>query len=704
MTRIFLAIVFAVPSALGAMWAYYEVEGLYRDAQPVRSGAFVAASAETAVSDVPRTTTRPADPRVSFAPTPDFVETIAPLGPESYEESPASGAQILLIDQQTDARGETMLMYSRLVARAANSFALSDISQIRIPLDPAIQSLEIHSVRVIRDEEVLDQTQDISVDFLRQENALHQGFYLGQVEALLRIPGVRTQDVVDISYSVRQDNPVLGNRHSEVRYFGSGVEIAHYHFRSLWPRGAVQSVILPEDFGIVRRDEGRTAEFRFGPGRLPQQSPPQLVPPWRVSVPLFMATRFSDWNDVARWAAPYYQPDVTDSIQAIADDIRANNPTQPEQIAAALRYVQREINYFAILLGEGGYVPLRPEETLRFAEGDCKAVTLLLLSILAALDIDADAALVSTQAGRGIDVLPPSPLSFDHVIVQVKYNGQSFWLDATRPEQAGRLTTLTQPDFGHALILDDATETLVEMGNTDIDRPLVELTERFRILSGGRDANAEAEMVLELRGMMADNGRYALEEAGEIAVRHNFANTYINRFEGEFDIEALEILDDRERNVLTYRWQGNVQLIDYGGNDQSIPTYAFGVHTAAPIVVLAPISDRELPLLLPYPYFTRQTTMVEWPEGAGYLRPADAQYDIWSPSFRVSSDIRPDYNTATLTAETRVLAPELLPDEFERAAAAMQSEELNYRVMVLGGDISQSDRDRLMAGSFLSAQ
>ena len=144
MTRIFLAIVFAVPSALGAMWAYYEVEGLYRDAQPVRSDTFVAAPAETAVSGVPRTTTRPADPQVSFAPTPDFVETIAPLGPEFYEESPASGAQILLIDQQTDARGETMLMYSRLVARAANSFALPDISQIRIPLDPAIQSLEIH--------------------------------------------------------------------------------------------------------------------------------------------------------------------------------------------------------------------------------------------------------------------------------------------------------------------------------------------------------------------------------------------------------------------------------------------------------------------------------------------------------------------------------------------------------------------------------
>jgi len=120
--------------------------------------------------------------------------------------------------------------------------------------------------------------------------------------------------------------------------------------------------------------------------------------------------------------------------------------------------------------------------------------------------------------------------------------------------------------------------------------------------------------------------------------------------------------------------------------------------------VLAPIGDRELPLLMPYPYFARQTTTVEWPEDAGFLRPADAQYDIWSPTFRISSDIRPDFNTATLTAETRVLAPELMPDEFERADTAMQSEELNYRVMVLGGEISPSDRDRLMAGSFLSTR
>ncbi|WP_394693456.1 DUF3857 domain-containing protein [Hyphobacterium sp.] len=704
LARIFLAIVFAVPSAVGAMWAYYEVEGLYRDAQSLRSGAYDVAASQAETPAVPRTTTRAAEPQVSFAPTPGFVETIAPLGPDSYDEAPASGAQILLIDQQTDARGDTMLMYSRLVARAANSYALADISQIRIPLDPALQSLEIHAIHVIRGEEELDVTQDISVDFLRQENALEQGYFLGQVVALLRIPGLRSRDIVDVSYSVRHDNPVIGNRHSESRYFTSAVEIPHYHFRSLWPRRGFEAVVLPEDFGIERRDEGRTTEFRYGPAALPQQSPPQLVPPWRVSVPFFVATRFSDWNDVARWAAPYYEPEITDAIQAIADDIRAEHPTRPEQIAAALRHVQREINYFAILLGEGGYVPLGPDETLRYAEGDCKAVTLLLLSILAALDIEADAALVSTESGRGIDVLPPSPLSFDHVIVRVRFNGQSYWLDATRPEQAGRLTTLTQPDFGFALIVDEETDGLVEMGEADIDQPLIELTERFRILSAGRNAEAEAEMVLELRGEMADNSRYVLEEGGEAAVRDSFVNTYINRFEGEFDIAALEIMDDRERNILTYRWQGNVQLIDYGDDDQAIPTYAFGVHGAAPIVVLAPIGDRELPLLMPYPYFARQTTMVEWPEDAGFLRPADAQYDIWSPTFRISSDIRPDFNTATLTAETRVLAPELMPDEFERADTAMQSEELNYRVMVLGGEISQSDRDRLMAGSFLSTR
>ena len=702
--RVVLGVVLATPLALGALWAYHEAESLYRDAQSVRSGNVVASLPDVADPNVPRTTTRAAEPQVSFSPTPNFIEPTAPLGPESYHETPAGGSQILLIDQQSDARGDTLLMYSRIVARTTSSLTLSDISQIRISLDPVVQSLEIHEVRLTRDGEILDATQDVSVDFLRQEDALQQGYFLGQVVALLRIPGVRANDVVDVSYSVRHDNPVIGNRHSESRFFSSFLEVENYHFRSLWPRRGVEVVTIPEDFGIVRTDEGRTTEFRYGPGTLPMSAPIQLLPPWRVAVPMFIATRFSDWNEVVNWAEPYYQPQVTEAIQGIADDIRNEHPTRPEQIAAALRYVQREVSYFAILLGEGGYVPLGPDQTLRYAEGDCKAVTLLLISILSAMGIEADAALVSANAGRGIDALPPSPLAFDHVIVRVGHNGQSYWLDATLPEQAGRLTTLTQPDYGFALIVDAQTPGLTNMSRDPVERPLIELSESFRILSIGPNARAEAELTLELRGPMADDSRYTMDQAGEAAIRQSFANTYNNRFEGVFDSASLEILDDRERNILIYHWEGEVELIDFGDDDQVIPTYAFGVHAAAPFVVLAPIGNRELPLMMPYPYFARQTTRVEWPEDAGFLRPADAQYDIWSPTFRISSDIRPELNSATLIAESRVLAPELMPDEFERADAAMRQEELSYRVMVLGGDISTSDRDRLMAGSFLSAQ
>ena len=694
--RVILAVILAVPFAAGVLY-WLDDEGPEAPIEIVRADP----SDAPAAGNVPRQTARSVEPQVTFEPIPDFVEMIEPIGPEDYQDNPAEGAQILLIDQQTDARGEEAVHFFRLVGRSTHAQTVSFFSQFQPEFDPAIQSLEIHHALLTRNGEEIDMTQDVSVDFLRQEQALSSGFFLGHVSALMRIPGVRVNDVVDIAYSIRERNPVVGNQHSEVRNFYFPTPVPRYHFRSLWPRNDVVSVQLGAEFDVAVTDEGRTREFRFGPALFDYSRVEELAPNWDPSFPVFMATRFDDWQAVARWAAPYYEPQVTDSVQAIADEIMAEHERTPDRIVAALQRVQRDISYFAVLLGEGGYVPLTPDQTLRYGEGDCKAVTVLLISILEAMGIDAYAALASTSAGHGLNELAPSPLAFDHVIVAAYFNGRVFYLDPTRPEQAGRLGNLSQVDMGSVLIAREETTSLVDMVDDAEDDPEVVVNETIRILSGERNARAEVSLEWVLTGLTADITRDSIRQAGEDAALQQMGNIYLNRFQGEFDHAAGTLEDDVERNMLTYRWSGEVTLIDYGADDRGTPVYAFGAHAPAPIVVMAPIANRSSALAMPYPYHVVQTTRVEWPETAGYLRPQEQFYDIWSPTFRIESDIDTDWNSAVLRAETRVLAPYMPAEEFAQANRAMENEDLDARVMMLGGVLDVSDRERLLAGSFI---
>ncbi|PNB40097.1 transglutaminase, partial [Pseudomonas sp. FW305-130] len=80
------------------------------------------------------------------------------------------------------------------------------------------------------------------------------------------------------------------------------------------------------------------------------------------------------------------------------------------QTAAALRLVQDQVRYFAQGMNGGNYVPQTPDKTWSTSYGDCKAKTLLLLTLLRAMKIEAEP--VSANIGLG-DIVPdrlPSPM------------------------------------------------------------------------------------------------------------------------------------------------------------------------------------------------------------------------------------------------------------------------------------------------------
>ena len=137
---------------------------------------------------------------------------------------------------------------------------------------------------------------------------------------------------------------------------------------------------------------------------------------------LMQVSTYADWQAVSRNHAQHYGTagkvtpggDLAGRIAGIASE--SDDPLT--RAAMALRLVQDDISYLMNGMSGGNYIPQAPEETWEKRFGDCKAKTLLLLTMLRELGIEAEPVLVRSQGGDALPSLSPMPGNFDHVIVR----------------------------------------------------------------------------------------------------------------------------------------------------------------------------------------------------------------------------------------------------------------------------------------------
>lgn len=118
----------------------------------------------------------------------------------------------------------------------------------------------------------------------------------------------------------------------------------------------------------------------------------------------------------------------------------------------------------------GNYVPADAHVTWSKRLGDCKGKTALLLGLLTALGIDAEAVLVNTAGGYGLDTHLPMATLFNHVLVRARIGGKTYWMDGTRSGDR-TLDGLRTPAFGWGLPLGGGSNVLVRMAPPPLEEP-----------------------------------------------------------------------------------------------------------------------------------------------------------------------------------------------------------------------------------------
>lgn len=484
---------------------------------------------------------------------PSWVRTVAvPYEAQAPSSQVVSGSYMLLYDRQVRADGTRRADFYRFATRALNEQGVAAISSIEIAFDPAYQTLTLHEVRVIRGQQVQNRTPTMKVDILRREKGLDFATLDGRVSAHIVLDDIRVGDVLQYAYTIGGKHPTLGAHDAGLHQLAFGVPVERVFLR----------VLLPEnrDFKLAVSNGGPAPQQSVQDGfieRVWSRDKVQAMqvegdaPGWYVPFPIVQWSSFGDWQQVARWGEALYRTPAQASSAALrkARNIAAAHPRPADRLVEALRVAQRDVRYFGVQIGASSLRPAPPDEVLARGFGDCKGKTLLLLTLLRHLGIQAEAALVSTQFTQGIENFQPSHITFDHVLVRAVLDGKVYWLDPTRATQGATLDKLYQPDFGLALVLRGDTarpESMREPARVFARRVVTAIDSR-----AGLDAPVGYTVSTTVSGMLAEDLRFELSLNSPENIEKNYLNYYARYFPGIRVVRAMDVTDDVAQNRIT---------------------------------------------------------------------------------------------------------------------------------------------------------
>ena len=561
-----------------------------------------------------------AEPRnYVLAPTPAWVENIA------IAEQPAGSARealhMLLQDEQVDLSGDKPVHYRRTRVAVMERAGLEQASSVSLGFNPRFQTLAIHDIAVLRNGRRIDQLRSARIDIAQRERQLESGVYDANLDAIVTLADVRVGDVVELAYSITGENPVFNKKYSNFFAMGARMPIANWRVQIRYPASRqLQHQARGAAVELVEQRHGGLKILRASAANIPALQLEQAIPRWVDVLPLLQVTEYASWAELAGWATQLYgvREELPADLASLADGFKAASASQEEAVQKALAWVQDEIRYYSIAVGENSHRPSPPAQTFSRRYGDCKDKSVLLTALLRRMGVAAQPALVSMQKGRAVGNWLPSPKLFDHVIVQASIGSRSVWLDPTATHQSSSLDKLGLDNFGLALPALASTRELVAVQQAPGGLPGSEVNERFRITRHGEPVLLEVEMrhtgrlAEAVRAQLASDGVQRMVEG----VRSDYARFFPSfRLEGE-----PQLTDDRQANliILTLR----ARLASYGHYEMGrVAINDIYPRSFAAWLRLPGLAGRRYPVALPGPSELKHRVEIEFPGKIGQRSP-----------------------------------------------------------------------------------
>ena len=595
---------------------------------------------------------------------------VAPL-PKPPKDADGAATVDLLGDVQVKFNKDDEVTYYGVAWIIGTAEGL-DSGTLKVDWDPSLEVLTIHKYRVLRDGQPINLLGDGSgIKVIQRETRMESAMLDGRLTATMQPEDLRVGDVVELSYSVVRKDPAMQGYAQYLVGPSSGSTFGRFRVRMLWDKDKqVQWRTFP---GILQPKLKKTPQgtelvadiYDSTAPRAPENAPRRFTVVNAVEV-----TEFKDWPAVSRLFAPLYAQAAAlapaSPIKAEAAKIAAQTQDPRRRAELALNLVQSQVRYLFLGMNAGGFVPAAADQTWARRFGDCKGKTVLLVALLKELGIEARPVLVHTEEGDLVGARLPSMEAFDHVIVEAKIGGKSYWLDGTRlgDEQLDRLQV---PSYRFGLPVSPQGNGLVALVPDPLTRPATSVTLSI-------DASKGLEVPAPATAEMRFSGPYASDVRQKFAGFSQAERTRELRklWRESFDAIApgkVATFTDPESGDFVLTMTGTAQMewtADLGTRwyevDRSRLGWRFNIAREGEI-------NTDAPFAFEYPDWWASKVTIKLPyDGKGFRlqgsEPVDRTVgDLYH--FRRKVSLRD--GAVTMEADTRALAAELPADRAPRA-------------------------------------
>jgi len=271
------------------------------------------------------------------------------------------------------------------------------------------------------------------------------------------LPGIAVGSIIETLITVTSKSafPAAGQGGSYT--FGDEVPVERARLiidapLSLTPHIANHSTLQPRS---VEADGRRQTIFESGHTDA-VENVELFLPPDVRPLPYVGFSTGASWQEIARQYGAIVDRQIAAGDVSGVAALTGGATDAPAIAARLLAYVQRNVHYAGVEVGDGSIVPRTPKSVLTNKFGDCKDKATLLVALLRAAGLQANVALLS--AGFDADAAEelPAVSDFNHAIVVVG-GATPIWIDPT--DEFARAGELPFEDRGRLALIADAKTT-----------------------------------------------------------------------------------------------------------------------------------------------------------------------------------------------------------------------------------------------------
>lgn len=546
--------------------------------------------------------------------------------------------------------------YYKKAIKILSEAGVQNSSEISVNFDPSYEQLVFHSINIIRDGKMLNKLQLSKFKVIQQEKDLNRHMYNGSLTALLVLEDVRKGDIIESSYTLKGFNPIFNNKYNDVYDLRFSVPVTCLYYKLIAPanRNFTIKNNLTQIAPIISSNAGQKVyEWKatnINPLHLEKKTPGWYNPYEDVSI-----SEFNNWSEVSKWATELFPKTVllSQGLQTKIHSIQQNNTTSEARTVAALQFVQDDIRYMGIEMGVSSHKPANPNKIFQQRFGDCKDKSYLLITMLNAMGIEADAVLINMVAKKTLKNYLPSAYAFDHCTVRATVNGKVYWFDPTISFQRGNINDIAYPDFQTGLVINKSTEDL-----TDIPFHQPGLSDVKEILTiPDMSGVAHLKVITKNTGFFADDSRSDYNNNSVFEMKNKYKDFYA----AYFDKITADSLTYENNNVT-----GSFTTVEYytirdiwkaEGGAKKIPLSSYVINS---IMTKPADKNRKMPFYLTYPARYKEQIEIDMPEDWPVKN-----YDqhVVCSGFKLHSTAESVANKVFLNYEYENLKDNVMPDE-----------------------------------------